>query len=401
MSSREIAARVARSFGSRGGASTADLLFPLIFPPTLISVTPNTGLPGGGTLVDLAGMNFQPGASVTFDGNPATVITVTPSHITATTPAHASGSVNVTVTNPDLQSSTLVNGFTYLDPVFVAVGGAGTISARSTDGLIWTQELIPSGTYTACAWNGLLFCAVGSAGIGATSPDGITWTPVAIGAATENYSGIAWNGSIFCVVGTDSGLARGISRTSSDGTTWTARVTINGSFADAKAIVWNGTIFCAVGAGGSNRVVTSSNGIGWTLGPPFTSCSGGNAIAWNGSLFVVPDGSFTTVNTSINGTTWAISALPSGGSRACVWNGSVFFVAGGNTNGQTSPDGTTWATHVTNGAYTKRGLAFGIGLFVLVGDSNQTNTSPTGSVWTAHNAALPVSQTWNAVTFKQ
>jgi hypothetical protein len=104
----------ARSLAARMGSSTADLLFPLLFPPTLISVTPSSGLIAGGTVVDLAGQNFQDGATVTFGGVAATGVTfVSRSHITATTPAHAAGAVNVVVTNPDAQLSTLANGFTY------------------------------------------------------------------------------------------------------------------------------------------------------------------------------------------------------------------------------------------------------------------------------------------------
>jgi hypothetical protein len=104
----------ARSLASRMGTSTADLLFPLLFPPTLVSVTPSNGLAIGGTVVDLAGMNFRPGATATFGGVPATGVTfVSSSHITCTTPAHATGAVDVTVTNPDGASSTLVGGFTY------------------------------------------------------------------------------------------------------------------------------------------------------------------------------------------------------------------------------------------------------------------------------------------------
>src|SRR3990172_9608606 len=87
-------AAAARSFAGRMGSSTANLLFPLLFPPTLISVTPNSGLIAWGTVVDLAGMHFQSGATVTFGGVPATGITfVSSSHITVTTPAHASGAV--------------------------------------------------------------------------------------------------------------------------------------------------------------------------------------------------------------------------------------------------------------------------------------------------------------------
>jgi len=45
------------------------------------------------------------------DSNSA--IPVTDSAIVVTTPSHAVGSVNVVVTNPDGQSGTLVNGFTF------------------------------------------------------------------------------------------------------------------------------------------------------------------------------------------------------------------------------------------------------------------------------------------------
>jgi hypothetical protein len=129
-------AAAARSLAGRMGSSTADLLFPLLFPPTLISVTPDTGPIAGGAVVDLAGMNFRSGATATFDGIPATgVIFVSSTHITATTPAHAAGAVNVTITNPDLQSSTLVNGFSYLS--LLIPEDAGTIfHLHVSDGVV-------------------------------------------------------------------------------------------------------------------------------------------------------------------------------------------------------------------------------------------------------------------------
>ena len=47
-------------------------------------------------------------------GTAATGVTVVSStSITATTPAHAAGAVNVVVTNTDAQSGTLTNGYTY------------------------------------------------------------------------------------------------------------------------------------------------------------------------------------------------------------------------------------------------------------------------------------------------
>ena len=47
---------------------------------------------------------------------PRTLAFVNSTTLTATTPAHAAGTVNVVVTNPDAQSGTLTNGFTFNAP---------------------------------------------------------------------------------------------------------------------------------------------------------------------------------------------------------------------------------------------------------------------------------------------
>jgi hypothetical protein len=82
--------------------------------PTVTSVNPNSGTTVGGTAVTISGTNFVSGATVSFGGMAATNVTVSSSMaIIATTPTHAAGAVNVTVTNPDAQSASLANGFTY------------------------------------------------------------------------------------------------------------------------------------------------------------------------------------------------------------------------------------------------------------------------------------------------
>jgi hypothetical protein len=84
--------------------------------PTLTSVSPNSGSKNGGTVVTLTGTNFISGATATFGGTAATILTLNSTTITATTPGHAVGTVNVTVTNPDAQNATLSGGFTYTAP---------------------------------------------------------------------------------------------------------------------------------------------------------------------------------------------------------------------------------------------------------------------------------------------
>ena len=91
------------------------------------SASPGTGLIAGGQTVTISGNNFATGLAVTFGGAAATGVTVVDSGtVTATTPAHAAGLVDLVVTNPDSQQVTLVGGYRYLAPVLpVDFGGAG------------------------------------------------------------------------------------------------------------------------------------------------------------------------------------------------------------------------------------------------------------------------------------
>ncbi len=94
--------------------------------PTVVSVAGGSGTSLGGTSVTITGTNFTTGASASFGGAPATAVTVVnATTITAVTPAHAAGGVNVAVTNSDGQTGTLANGFTYV------AGPAPTVTSAS------------------------------------------------------------------------------------------------------------------------------------------------------------------------------------------------------------------------------------------------------------------------------
>jgi len=83
-------------------------------PPTITDIVPNIGPATGGTAVTITGTNFVSGATVTFGGTAAIVTFVSSTQLDIVTPVHTAGSVDVTVTNPDSQADTLVNGYTYL-----------------------------------------------------------------------------------------------------------------------------------------------------------------------------------------------------------------------------------------------------------------------------------------------
>ena len=115
--------------------------------PTVSSITPNNGTTAGGTPVTINGSNFVSGATVSIGLVAATNVSVVNSTtINATTPAHAAGTVNVVVTNPDTQSATLVNGYTYATPP----GGETVLLAddfnnASLDTTKWTANNLWSG----------------------------------------------------------------------------------------------------------------------------------------------------------------------------------------------------------------------------------------------------------------
>jgi hypothetical protein len=97
-------------------SATVNRVLPVV---TVTSVVPNFGTVTGGTSVTINGTNFAAGATVTFGGTAATnVVVVNATKITAKTPAHAAGAANVTVTNTDTSSGTLVNGYMYQAQVF-------------------------------------------------------------------------------------------------------------------------------------------------------------------------------------------------------------------------------------------------------------------------------------------
>jgi hypothetical protein len=100
------------------GSDTLTNGFTYISGPVISGITPTDGSTAGGTAVTITGINFTttPDTTVTFDGTPATnLVVLNPTTATCDTPAHAAGTVDVTMTNSN-GSDTLTGGFTYHDP---------------------------------------------------------------------------------------------------------------------------------------------------------------------------------------------------------------------------------------------------------------------------------------------
>ena len=111
----EVFLTLFRPATGQGDAKRGDKLDDSLVP-NISSLGPKTGPTAGGTSVTVTGTGFVTGAKATFGGAPATAVVVTsPTAVTAVTPAHAAGVVDVEVSNPNNQKVTLKGGFTYKD----------------------------------------------------------------------------------------------------------------------------------------------------------------------------------------------------------------------------------------------------------------------------------------------
>src|SRR5438105_12806119 len=107
---------------------------PALAALTVTAIFPDSGFTSFPSEIHISGTGFAFGATVTLDGVAATVSKVTATEITARTPLHVRGTVDVVVTNPDRQSATLARAYTF-DTVtlttsqnIVSPGGQLTVS---------------------------------------------------------------------------------------------------------------------------------------------------------------------------------------------------------------------------------------------------------------------------------
>jgi hypothetical protein len=83
-------------------------------PPVITQIAPATGPLEGGTWVTITGSGFLPGAKVQFGASLAATASFSDAtELTAMSPAHAAGAVDLRVVNLDGQSATFANGFVY------------------------------------------------------------------------------------------------------------------------------------------------------------------------------------------------------------------------------------------------------------------------------------------------
>ncbi len=272
---------------SNGQSGTLTNGYTYTAAPAPTSISPTSGTTSGGTPVTISGTNFVSGATVTFGGTAATnVVVVSSTTITATTPAHAAGAVNVVVTNSNGQSGTLTNGYTYTAaPAPTSISPTSGTTSGGTPVTISGTNFVSGATVTFGGTAATNVVVVSSTTITATTPAHAAGAVNVVVTNSNGQSGTLTNGYTYTAapaptsISPTSGTTSGGTPVTISGTNFVsgATVTFGGTAATNVVVVSSTTITAttpAHAAGAVNVVVTNSNGQSGTLTNGYTYTSG-------------------------------------------------------------------------------------------------------------------------------
>jgi len=107
---------------------------------TLLNISPERGPVAGGDTVTLTGVYMDEVTDVAFDGSNIAFTLVSPTEITTTAPAHATGAVDVLITDGVIDS-TLTGAYTYFEPVTIGWCWQNYPSSTTTEPGVATELL--------------------------------------------------------------------------------------------------------------------------------------------------------------------------------------------------------------------------------------------------------------------
>ena len=211
-------------------------------------------------------------------------------------------------------------------------------------------------------------------------------------AAANAWRAVTWSPELelFCSV-----ASNGTNRvmTSPNGISWTQRSGADANF--WQDVTWSPELelFCAVSSDGTNRVMTSPDGIAWT---PRAAAEANQwySVTWSPELglfcAVAPTGT-NRVMTSSDGVSWDTQEAASVAANqwyAVTWSPELrlFCAVGGGSNGvMTSSDGITWHSQVSAQSNVWISIEWSpeLNLFcaISISGTNRIMTSPDGINW--------------------
>ncbi|MFC5345246.1 IPT/TIG domain-containing protein [Brevundimonas staleyi] len=324
-----------------GVSSVANGAFIYYGAPTAAVLSPSVGGGVGGTVVTLTGTGFVPGSTSIRIGGvqvAASNVTVTGStSLSFSTPAHAVGRVDLTVTTPYGTTAPLIGAFTYALPTATALspstgpttGGTvvtltGTGFAAGSTSVMIGGEAVPASAVTVASATSLTFAtpahAAGAVDVTVTTLDGtsapligqftyVLPTPAPTLTAISPASGSLTGGTVVTLTGTDF-VAGSTSVTIGETTVAAASVTVASttslSFTTPAHAAGNVAVTVTT-AGGTSAAVSG----GFTyfaptpastlsaISPATGSTAGGTSVTLTGTDFVVGSTSVTIGGTTV------------------------------------------------------------------------------------------------------
>lgn len=283
-------------------------------------------------------------------------------------------------------------------------------------GLAWTNRPIGSYAWASVAYGNGVFMTISDRGTdqtsvySASSNNGQTWSSgVAIGSTPMWVPSIMHDGSKF-VAGFATGRGKSAT-TANNGSTWSflgpdasiSSYVINGiAYGDGKYVGIRNTPPTT-----NSFLWRSTDGVNWgssvDIGIPH---AGWSSVIYAGGQFVAVASSGTGTNrvmTSPDGITWTMRSAAEANTWMSVTYGKGLYVAvaqSGTKRVMTSPDGITWTGQDAAQANSWKSVAYGNGRFVAVSSdgTNRVMTSVDGKNWTSV-AASDNASPWQSVTF--
>jgi hypothetical protein len=177
--------------GTGGTATLTNGFTYYLAAPTVTAVQPPTGDIAGGEAIIITGTGFGATPSVLMGGAAATSeVLIDANHLSCITPAHAAGIVDVDVTNPDTQFSTLFGGYTFTDPSIYVTDTEGWW--YSIDGFAGGTDVVlsPNHPHHARTWaNIAAFAAAGAGMLGGSPAASVMYRNYLIYAASDYSTG--------------------------------------------------------------------------------------------------------------------------------------------------------------------------------------------------------------------
>ena len=318
--------------------------------PTVTSVSPNSGTTAGGTAVTITGANFATGATVTFGSAAATsVVVVSGTQITATTPAGTAGAALVTVSNPGGQSGALAGGFTYIAPPTVtsvspnngpvaggtavtitgtnfAAGATVTLGGTAATNVVVASSTTITATTPAHAAGAVTATVTNSNGLSGNLASGFTYIAPPTVTGVSPSSGSTAGGTAVTISGTNFATGAGVTFGATaatnvvvvSSTTITATTPAGSAGAVTVTVTNPGSLSGSLASGYTYVVTPTVTSVSPNNGPP----AGGTSVTITGTNFAaeatVTFGSAAATNVVVMSATQITATTPAGGGAVTV-----------------------------------------------------------------------------------